>query len=318
MTTRVLFFGTPDFAVPSLRALLSIPDTRVGAVITQPDRPTGRGGNVTAPPIKQLALENGIPVLQPRSLRKEWDELRAQLEQFGPFDIGVVVAFGQILPKSVLEYPAHGCLNVHASLLPRWRGAAPIQRALQAGDTETGVCLMRMDEGLDTGAVYSRMATPIADTDTGGLLHDRLATIGADLLRRDLGAIIAGSLQSAPQPESGVTYASKITAADTAIDWSNHSSLIAHSIRAFSPYPGCFTTLAGKRFKLVTARAVELNNPHSATPGTVIHAQDGRCVIACGTGALMLEEVHLEGKRRMQIDEFLRGTSIHPGEQLGR
>lgn len=315
---KILFFGTPDFSVPTLRALLDAPGIEVGAVLTQPDRPSGRGGKITISPIKELALAHDIPVFQPTSLRKEFHTLREELAQRGPFDIGVVIAFGQILPKEVLEFPKHGCVNIHASLLPRWRGAAPIQRALQAGDPQTGVCMMRMDEGLDTGAVYSEFRIPITPADTGSTLHDTLASLGASHIVSTLQQITTGSLQATPQPTEGVTYASKITTEECKIDWSRSARELALAVRAFSPWPGGFTIWRGKRLKILFASESKRTHDSALPPGTIACAQGDRLEIICGNGsALNISDLQLEGKKRMSASEFLRGTAFPEGELLG-
>ena len=315
---NVIFFGTPDFSVPTLQALITMPGCKVGAVITQPDRPAGRGGKVTMSPVKQLAAQHNIPVFQPTSLRREFAALKPELDKLGPFDIGVVIAFGQILPKTVLDYPRRGCVNIHASLLPRWRGAAPIQRALQAGDKETGVCLMAMDEGLDTGAVYRSVSLPILTSDTGGNLHDNLCALGAQTLIKDLPAIIEGTLTATPQPIEGVTYASKLTSEESKIPWTSPAEVIELLIRAFSPWPGCYTMWRGKRLKVLAASSSRRAVPTNTKPGTILHAFGERFEIACGQGtSLTISEVQLEGKKRMAVGEFLRGAAIPEGEVIG-
>ena len=315
---NVLFFGTPDFSVPTLRALIDAPGISVGAVFTQPDRPSGRGGKISLSPIKELALKYTIPVFQPNSLRKEFSSLRPALEELGPFDIGVVIAFGQILPLEVLQFPKHGCVNIHASLLPRWRGAAPIQRAIQAGDEETGVCLMRMDQGLDTGPVYEEHKIAISATDTGASLHDKLASLGASHLVEALHGILEGSLQAHPQPAEGVTYASKITTEECRIDWNVSAHQIAHSARAFSPWPGSFTMWRGKRLKILFASESRRTYPATVAPGTIVYAQGDRLEIACADGtALCVTDLQLEGKKRILVEEFLRGAAFPEGEIIG-
>ena len=311
----VLFFGTPHFSVPTLDALSCQPGIRVGAVITQPDKASGRGGEIQPSPVKKRALELGIPVFQPKSLRKEFSSLKESLAELGPFDIGVVIAFGQILPEEVLDFPVHGCVNIHASLLPRWRGAAPIHRAIEAGDRETGVCLMKMDIGLDTGAVYSSIVLPITSTDTTPMLHDRLSHDGAQLLIKDLSSIVSGTLEAVPQPSIDITYANKITTAECRIDWTRSAEEITRAIRAFSPHPGSFTGWQGKRLKVLQARTA--SSESSLPPGTVLASPAGHLVIQCGGGtALRLDEVQLEGKKRMMAADFLRGISIPTGSLL--
>ncbi len=314
---KILFFGTPDFSVPTLKALIETPGVSVGAVLTQPDRPAGRGAKITMSPIKEVALAHNIPVFQPASLRKEFAILRPELEALGPFDLGVVIAFGQILPKDVLELPKHGCVNIHASLLPRWRGAAPIQRSLQSGDSETGVCLMKMDEGLDTGAVFSKAILPITPSDTGSSLHDKLANLGAMTLVRDLHSIVGGSLSSTPQPSEGITYAAKIKTEECKINWSLNANEIARNIRAFSPFPGSFTTWRGKRVKILFAQDSRRTLSEAVDSGEILHAQGDRLEVACGHGSsLIITDLQLEGKKRMNTGEFLRGNVLAEGDSF--
>ncbi|MFN5061427.1 MAG: methionyl-tRNA formyltransferase [Pseudomonadota bacterium] len=314
--TTVIFFGTPQFSVPSLERLISTPDLRVAAVVTQPDRPSGRGGIVTASPIKLCAERHGIPVFQPHSLRKEFTSLRPKLDALGPFDIGVVIAFGQILPAEVLEFPKQGCINVHASILPRWRGAAPIQRAVEAGDAETGVCLMKMDVGLDTGAVFSVARTPINESDTGGSLHDRLSAMGAELLARDIEKITTGALKAIPQEADGVTYAKKISSDETRIDWSLSAEQIDRKLRALSPHPGCYSIWDDKRLKIIRSQVIDGPQSTDSPPGSILQALPDTLTIQCGFGALRIIEVQLEGKRKMLVEEFMRGSAMRSGVRL--
>lgn len=313
---NVIFFGTPQFSVPSLTTLLAVPNVSIRAVVTQPDRPAGRGDKIQSSPIKQLALQHQITVLQPTSLKKELPLFLESLQELGPFDVGVVIAFGQILPKAVLDLPQHGCINIHASLLPRWRGAAPIQRAILSGDHETGVCLMRMDEGLDTGAVYSRQSVSILATDTCQTIHDSLADIGARLLCSDLNAIIEGRSTPVEQPNIGITYANKIAASEGLINWSTSSREIALTVRAFSPRPGCFTFWRGERLKILLAHESTFSSETIATPGSVISIHGGYLEVACGSGSLLIEQLQVAGKRQMSTAEFLRGTVLSPGERF--
>jgi len=313
---NVIFFGTPQFSVPSLTTLLAVPNVSIRAVVTQPDRPAGRGDKIQSSPIKQLALQHQITVLQPTSLKKELPLFLESLQELGPFDVGVVIAFGQILPKAVLDLPQHGCINIHASLLPRWRGAAPIQRAILSGDHETGVCLMRMDEGLDTGAVYSRQSVPILATDTCQTIHDSLADIGARLLCSDLNAIIEGRSTPVEQPNIGITYANKIAASEGLINWSTSSREIALTVRALSPRPGCFTFWRGERLKILLAHESTFSSETIATPGSVISIHGGYLEVACGSGSLLIEQLQVAGKRQMSTAEFLRGTVLSPGERF--
>jgi methionyl-tRNA formyltransferase len=316
---NVLFFGTPDFSVRTLQALAEMPGVRIGAVVTQPDKPSGRGGEVRPPPVKSAALRLGIPVFQPKSLRKDFNALKSQLSALGTFDVGIVIAFGQILPLDVLNFPAHGCINIHASLLPRWRGAAPIQRAIEAGDRKTGVCLMRMDEGLDTGAVFSSTEITISEEDTAQSLHDSLANAGAALLVRDLPGIVTGSIVAIPQPEDGVTYASKISSEECRINWSLPAARVKRAIQAFTPHPGAFTTLHGKRLKIFKAATCSREGGADLIPGTIVESSGDRLVVACGEGShLALEEIQAEGKKRLTTKEFLRGTTMSCGTPLGQ
>lgn len=317
---RILFFGTPDFAVPTLEALYALTGTTVAAVVTQPDRPAGRSRDPVPPPVKVCAQQHGTVVLQPHSVRRELTQFLTTLEQYGPFDLGVVVAFGQILAPEILSYPRRGCINIHASLLPRWRGAAPIQRAIEAGDTETGVCLMQMEAGLDTGPVYATAHTPITLHDTAGSLHDTLAAQGADLLTEHIQAIAAGTGVAHPQPAHGVTYAAKITAPECAVRWERSSDEVARAVRAFSPSPGCYSYLRGKRVKILFAESCSQQRRSGAgekIPGTVITTTPDQLEVACGTGTLRITALQVEGKRRMDAAEFLRGTPLVPGERFG-
>ena len=314
---KVLFFGTPHFAVPSHQTLINMSNVRVAAVITQPDRPSGRGSTITSSPIKQMAEAHQIPVLQHHSIRKEFATIKRELDLLGSFDIGVVIAFGQILPLDVLRYPRAGCINIHASMLPRWRGAAPIHRAIEAGDESTGVCLMQMDEGLDTGPVFSQIQQRITSTETTGTLHDTLAHAGAALLAQDLEAIVAGDLKSTPQPDTAITYAKKVTSQEAEINWSESATVICRKIRAFNPYPGSFTIWHERRLKILQAQPSNFSTDHKS-PGTVVSARPTSIIVQCGTGTINLEELQLEGKRKMSTEEFMRGQPITVGTHLGR
>ena len=296
---RIVFAGTPDFAVPSLRAAAR--HNEVVAVYTQPDRPAGRGRGLAASPVKREAVARGIPVMQPETLRGS--QAQQDLRDLAP-DLVVVVAYGLILPRRVLEIPTHGCWNVHASLLPRWRGAAPIQRAIQAGDAETGVCLMRMEAGLDTGPVLLEQATPIGPDETGGQLHDRLAEMGAQVLEDGLGLLRAGLLPVPwVQPEEGVTYAHKLDKAEARLDWSRPAIELARTVRAFNPWPVAEAMVAGERLRIHGAIAVD--NGHAAAPGTLLAAGREGIDIACGDGALRLRVVQREGGRAITAADWL-------------
>lgn len=296
---KIVFAGTPEFAVPSLRAAAR--HNEVVAVYTQPDRPAGRGRGLSASPVKLEALRRGIPVLQPQTLRDPGTQ--AALRALAP-DLMVVVAYGLILPRAVLEIPRHGCWNVHASLLPRWRGAAPIQRAIEAGDSQSGVCLMQMDAGLDTGPVILRQTTPISETDTAGLLHDRLAELGAQVLADGLGLLRAGIRPiPTPQPAEGVTYAHKLDKAEARLDWSQPAAALARKVRAFMPWPIAEATVAGERLRIHGAIALDLH--HQAAPGTLLAASRQGLDIACGAGALRLRVVQREGGKAITAADYL-------------
>ncbi|WP_338795158.1 methionyl-tRNA formyltransferase [Stenotrophomonas maltophilia] len=296
---RIVFAGTPEFAVSSLRAAAR--HHEVVAVYTQPDRPVSRGRGLAPSPVKLEAVARGIPVYQPESLKDA--AAQQQLRDLQP-DLMVVVAYGLILPKAVLAIPTHGCWNVHASLLPRWRGAAPIQRAIQAGDAKTGVCLMQMEAGLDTGPVLLHQELPIAATDTGGQLHDKLAELGAQVLSDGLGLLRAGIKPIArPQPEQGVTYAHKLDKAEARLDWAQDADALARTVRAFNPWPIAEATLAGERVRIHGAVALEAD--HGQAPGTVLAAGRDGIDIACGQGALRLRVLQREGGKAITAADYL-------------
>ena len=294
---RILFAGTPEFALRMLEALLEAGHEPV-AVLTQPDRPAGRGKRLTASPVKRCAQARGIPVLQPQTLRDE--AVAAELDALAP-DLMVVAAYGLILPQRVLDIPAKGCLNVHASALPRWRGAAPIQAAILAGDAQTGVSLMAMTAGLDCGPVYAIEPLAIGAEETAAELHDRLATAGAELLVANLEAILTGALRAEPQDEALATYAPKIDKQEARIDWSLPATTLARRVRAYDPFPGAFFFAGDVRIKLW--RATPAAGRHGA-PGEVVRCDRDGVVVACGEGALQLDELQLPGKRRVSAAEF--------------
>jgi methionyl-tRNA formyltransferase len=299
MALRIVFAGTPDFAVPSLRAAAS--RNEVVAVYTQPDRPAGRGRGLQASKVKLEAIQRGIPVLQPESLKSQLS--RDALRALKP-DLLVVVAYGLILPQKILDIPTHGCWNVHASLLPRWRGAAPIQRAIEAGDTETGVCLMQMAKGLDTGPVLLSQRIAIGVQETGGQLHDRLAELGAQTLADGLGLLRAG-MRPVPQPQQaiGVTYAHKLDKAEARLDWSQPADVLARKVRAFNPWPVAEATLADERVRIHDAVALPL--AHAVTPGSLLLANREGIDIACGDGALRIRVLQREGGKPITAADWV-------------
>ncbi len=302
---RVVFMGTPALARTVLAALASTPGIDVVGVAAQPDKPAGRSLQLTPPPVKLEALERGIPVFQPAKARDP--EFLARLKELAP-DLVAVAAYGQILPAAMLAVPRHGCLNVHTSLLPRWRGAAPIQWAIAEGDAESGVSLMLMDAGLDTGPVISEARTPITDEDTGQSLHDRLAEMGARLLVDSIPGYVAGRLVPVPQPAEGVTHARKITREDGRLDFTQPARRLWLRSRAFSPWPGTFCQLpAGSGTRLLKVHRVALDESVSGEPGTVTSAGREGIVVACGIGGLRFLEVQPEGGKRMTAEQFVAG-----------
>jgi methionyl-tRNA formyltransferase len=303
---RIVFAGSPEFAVPSLQAVLQSAHSTV-AVLTQPDRPAGRGRKTLPGPVKVAALEAGVPILQPTTLRDQ--AIQQALRDLQP-DLLVVVAYGQLLPAEVLSIPRGGCVNVHASLLPRWRGASPIQAAVLAGDAETGVCLMEMDKGLDTGAVYCCARTPVVVNETAGQLQDRLARIGGDLLAARLDAILAGQLQAAPQPDEGATYAGRIHKADGIIDWSRSAVEIQRQIRAFNPWPVAQTLLDGELLRCWAAILPDKPAAATSPPGTVLGLEQQGIAVQTGDGALLLTEVQAAGRKRMSGIEFAHSRAL--------
>lgn len=307
---RIVFFGTPDFAATALEALVAS-EHRVVGVVCQPDKPAGRGQHLAAPPVKVAALRAGLPVAQPVSVRK--GDILDILAAWDP-DVAVVAAYGKILPPALLSLPRHGCVNIHASLLPRYRGAAPIQWAIARGETQTGITIMQMDEGMDTGDILLQRTTPIAATDTGGSLHDRLAKLGADAMLEALDAVATGTATRQPQNDADATYAPMIRKEDGHIDWQRPAVEIERLVRAFDPWPSTFTFVGERRLRIMRA-SVDADGT-SESPGTVVDADD-RLAIATGAGLLLLEEVQLEGRKRLSAAEFLRGGHLATGTCLG-
>lgn len=296
---RVVFAGTPDFAALSLKALVNS-QHQVIQVITQPDRPQGRGKKVVFSDTKELALANGIPVWQPQSLRNE--NVIAQLTALKP-DVLVVVAYGLIIPPEVLAIPTYGCLNVHGSLLPRWRGAAPIHRAIQAGDKETGATIMLMDEGLDTGPMLYKVTTPIADDDTGGTLYQRVAEQGAKALVHVLDDLVRFIANQEVQDDAGATYAHKLTKAEGALDWEQPAELLARQVRAFNPWPVAWAQLKDNIIRVWAAEALA----NKGAPGEILTANEQGIEVACGEGSLLITSLQMPGKKRLTAQEVLNG-----------
>lgn len=316
MPLKIIFAGTPEFAAAHLSALLESKH-QVIAVYTQPDRPAGRGKKLTASPVKELALTHQINVYQPLNFKTE--EAQQELKNMQA-DLMVVVAYGLILPKVILDAPRLGCINVHASLLPRWRGAAPIQRAIEAGDQETGVTIMQMDVGLDTGDMLLKTTCSITDEDTGGSLHDKLIDIGTPALIQALDLIESQNVHAQKQPETGVTYASKLNKEEAALNWNLPAVELARKIRAFNPFPVAHSKISGanddQRFRVWRASVVNENT--STQPGTIFRIDTHGLYVRCNTNSLRLEELQLAGKKSMSVAEILRG---HPelfrqGDQL--
>ena len=305
---RIVFFGTPDFALASLRALLESRFEVVG-VVTQPDKPQGRSrSQLVSPPVKVVALAEAIPVLQP--VRPVGDVFTTSLRRLEP-DLGVVVAYGHILKPEILTIPPRGMINVHASLLPRYRGAAPVQHAILKGETETGVSIMQMDAGLDSGPVLHRVSTPMEPDETAGTLADRLSELGATALVEALSLLSAGVARPQPQDDSRATYAPKIDREMARLAWDRDATTLVRQVRAFDPAPGAWTILNGCLLKLFGAREV----PGAGEPGTVLAAGD-RLVVAAGRGAVAIHEVQPAGRGRLRVDAWVRGRGVSPGQQL--
>lgn len=311
---RIVFLGTGDIGLPSLEALLSSPEHEVVAVVTQPDKPVGRKQTLTAPEVKVRALAAGIPVLQPPRIRHIVEELKAFAA-----DVFVVVAYGQILPRTVLEIPKLACLNIHASLLPKHRGAAPIQAAIRDGDTETGVTIMWMDEGLDTGDMLLVERLPILAEDTGGVLHDKLAAAAPQPLMKALELVSAGTAPRIPQDHERATHVKKLEREHGRIDWSRSAEEIERLVRAFNPWPGTFCMLevpGATPLQLKIHRAAALSQTEACPAGGTVLSTEGKLLVACGIGVLQLLEVQLEGKKRMSAQDFLNGGKLEAGARL--
>jgi methionyl-tRNA formyltransferase len=310
----IVFMGTPELACASLAALMAAPNLRIVGVVTQPDRPKGRDLKLSPSPVKELALRAGLPVLQPERVRHEGflSELRALVP-----DLIAVAAFGQILPRAILDLPRFGCLNVHTSLLPKYRGAAPIQWAILNGEAETGVTIMKMDEGLDTGAILGQVRTPIHDQDNSETLHDRLAGLGARLLVQTVERLVAGELSPVPQPAEGATLAPKIKKQDGRLSWNEPCLSLCNRVRGLTPWPGAFTFLPSQPrthlLKIWLAEPADM----SGAAGEVLRADNSGIYVACGLGSLRILTVQLEGGRRLSAAQFLAGHPLKPGQVIG-
>lgn len=307
---RLIFAGTPEFAARALSALIQAGHD-IPLVLTQPDRPAGRGMKLMPSPVKRLALEHSLQVLQPENLKGA--DIQAQLASFVP-DVMIVAAYGLLLPKAVLEMPKSGCLNIHASLLPRWRGAAPIQRAILAGDAESGITIMQMDIGLDTGAMLLKKHLAISPEDTAGSLHDKLAEQGASAIVEALAMLAQGQFKPEQQDDAAACYAAKITKAEAQLNWSESADNVARAVRAFNPAPGAFTPLNGDTIKIWRAQ------PEAAAPGApgeIIAATPDGIQVRCGTGALRIQELQKAGGKRLSAAQFLAGNPLAAGQKLG-
>ena len=305
---NILFAGTPEFAASALAALLSA-GNRIAAVLTQPDRRAGRGMRMNASPVKQLAMQHGLPVLQPTSLKTS--EIQQQLADYRA-DVMVVAAYGLLLPPTVLQLPRYGCLNIHASLLPRWRGAAPIQRAILAGDHETGITIMQMDEGLDTGDMLLKSVCRIDTNDTAQTLHDKLAELGARAIVDALDKLEGGSLDPTVQDDTQATYAAKLTKAEAQIDWNRSAIELDRMVRAYNPFPVAVSTCNGVPVKIWQATLCEIQGE----PGTVQAVGKDGIVVACGVGGLRLEVLQRPGARALPASQFLQGFVLKPGDRF--
>jgi methionyl-tRNA formyltransferase len=315
-STRIVFMGTPDFAVPCLRMLLG-EGYQVVLVVTQPDRPKGRKRVLTPTPVKEEALKHGIPVFQPERMRRE--EAIRQVAEYAP-DLIITAAFGQMLPKAVLDLPEFGCINVHASLLPKYRGGAPIHHSIMAGEAETGITIMYMAEGMDTGDMISKVAIPITDEDNTGSLFQKLSDEGAELLRRTLPELLAGAIQAVPQNHAEAVIAPNIKREDEIVDWNRPARDVFNHIRGLSPWPVASSTWNGENFKLWAAKPPETGRAQTASsqkPGTVLSITDEGIEVAVSGGTVWLTEVQPAGKKAMPVSEFRKGTAMTPGTVLG-
>ncbi|MDP3482081.1 MAG: methionyl-tRNA formyltransferase [Sulfuricella sp.] len=306
---RLIFAGTPEFAAAALAALIEAGHD-IALVLTQPDRPAGRGMRLTPSPVKQLALQRGLSVQQPAALKDA--EIQAQLAAVNA-DAMIVAAYGLLLPPAVLTIPRFGCLNIHASLLPRWRGAAPIQRAILAGDPETGITIMQMDSGLDTGGMLLRAALPITDHDTAQTLHDKLAVLGASSIVSALQQMDLGTLQAQPQDDSAATYAAKLSKVEGMIDWHKSAAELARAVRAYNPFPVAQAQLGAETWRIWQAQVAQRSE---GSPGEILQADKDGILVRCGEGALLLKEIQKAGGKRLPVSSFLAGNPVKPGDRF--
>lgn len=306
---KIIFAGTPHFAEIALQALLKL-QHEVVAVLTQPDRPSGRGMQLKPSPVKLLALQHGLPVLQPPSLKEA--NIQHQLAALNA-DVMIVAAYGLILPQAVLQIPRLGCLNIHASLLPRWRGAAPIQRAILAGDAQTGITIMQMDAGLDTGDMLLKKTCPINATDSAGILHDKLAIMGADAITEALNQLVHGSLTATPQDSAQATYAAKLTKDEAQLDWARDAATLERAVRGYNPFPGASSVINETPLRIWQACICE---GLSGEPGVVLAVEKNSLVVACGTGALKLEVLQKPNAKALPASQFLSGFQINAGDRF--
>ncbi|MCL4123374.1 UNVERIFIED_CONTAM: hypothetical protein GTU68_025287 [Idotea baltica] len=304
---NIAFFGTPEYSLPTLKALYNSDQFNIAAVITQKDKKLGRGQKVRLSAIKKYAKDNNIRIIQPSSIKKNTESFLNTLEGSGEIDLAIVIAYGQILPKEVLNFPKIDCINLHASLLPRWRGAAPIQRAIMAGDSKTGVCIMKMEEGLDTGPVYCKEEIKIEDNDNFETLHNKLSSLSAEILLEKLPDIISAKITATEQDKSGITYAKKITKEDEKINWNNKAVDIQQQISALSPFPGAYALLNNKRIKLFKSEIIDTSSKKE--PGELTINKDS-LYIYCNPGLLKINELQLESKKKMKTSDFLKGNPI--------
>ncbi len=312
---NIIFFGTPEYSLVTLKALFKKEDVRVCGVVTKIDKENGRGQKIVPSPVKAFCVENNIPCFQPKSLKKQLNEFFDFCKNLGKIDFNVVIAYGQILPKDVLDFPEHGSINLHASLLPHLRGAAPIQRAILNGDIKTGVSLMKMDEGLDTGDVYLMEETKISDTTTFSKLHDELASLSAKIIVENINKIINNELTAKKQENTGATYADKIQKQEAHIDWNKPTKEILRLINAMDPVLGAYSVIDEKRIKLFCPEVFEKANEYnSKIPGEILRVEKNNVVIKTKDGALKINEVQLEGKKRLKIQDFLTGYKLKEGK----